>query len=85
MKIKLISLVLLAAAASGCGVPRYLISDGFIGPRGEKTIVMPVASTDNKTVLYNYILRVCDIDAQGVESQCKDTTVLANVVLQSIY
>ena len=45
MKIKLISLVLLAAAASGCGVPRYLVSDSFIGPRGEKTIVMPVAST----------------------------------------
>ena len=85
MKTALISFVtVVAALACSCGTPRFLVGDGFIGSRGEKTILVPKAAAD-KTVLYDYVLRICDIDKAGAESNCKDTTVLANVISHSIY
>jgi hypothetical protein len=85
MKPTLIWAALVAVLMTGCATPRYLVSDTFLGPRGEKTIVVPVAGDKKQGVLYNYILRICDIDTAGVESTCKDTTVIENVILQSVY
>ncbi|MBL9039340.1 MAG: hypothetical protein JNG84_12550 [Archangium sp.] len=84
MKLTLVWALVAASLFAGCGPTKMLVGDGFVGPRGEKTILLPVGG-DKKQALYNYILRICDIDNNGVESNCKDTTVLANVMPQSIY
>jgi hypothetical protein len=84
--IKLVAASSLCAALVGCGTPRYLVGDTFTGSRTSKTILMPTANaTDKKEVLYNYVVRLCDVDAEGVESNCNDTVVLENVIANSIY
>lgn len=76
--------VAMVAVAAGCATPKYLVGDGLLGSRGEKTILVPTVG-DKKQVLYDYVLRVCDLDANGASSNCKDTTVLSNVAGRSVY
>lgn len=80
-------LVALAAfsALSGCAVPKFLVGDSFTGGRSDKIILIPATQTDKKEVLYDYIVRLCDLDAQGVESNCRDSRILGNVVSNSVY
>ncbi len=42
-------------------------------------------SKGNKDVLYDYIIRLCDLDAVGVESNCGETVVLTNLVSNTVY
>lgn len=87
MKTTTLLLSALAAlfALSGCAVPRYLIGDSFTGGRGDKIILVPAVKAEKNQVLYDYVVRLCDVDAQGAETQCKDSVVLGNVVSNSVY
>lgn len=80
----LVMAVAALAALSGCTVPRFLVADSFVGGRNDKTILIPRSAAD-KVQLYDYVVRLCDLDAQGVESNCKDSVVLSSVVSNSVY
>ena len=91
---RLMAVAVLAVAMTGCAVPKFLIQDSFIGSmvlpttgttRNDKTVLIPAVRTDNKEILYDYIVRLCDLDANGAESNCRDSVVLANVVSNSLY
>lgn len=87
--IRLVATIAAFAALTGCAVPKFLVADGFNGGRNSKTILRPaVTMTDskgNKDVLYDYIIRLCDLDAVGVESNCGETVVLTNLVSNTVY
>ena len=83
MKMTRTFLVLAALAVGGTacsGANKFIVSDGWIGSRGEKTLLLPVGGDKKTGMLYNYILRICDVDANGGQSNCKDSTVLEKVV-----
>jgi hypothetical protein len=82
---RLLVVVAALAALGGCATPRFLVGDTFHAGRSSKTILIPTAAADNNNALYNYVVRLCDIDAQGVEYNCKDTVILENVVTNSAY
>lgn len=73
---------------SACGPTKFLVEDGFVGGRSNKTILTPavtVGSGSQQQTLYDFGVRICDLDANGVESNCQTTTVLSNVIAGSVY
>jgi len=66
-------------------VPRYLVGDSFTGGRNDKTVLIPSVKAEKNQVLYDYVVRLCDFDAQGAESNCKDSVILGNVVSNTVY
>lgn len=72
-----LSVGVFAHLASACAPPpRILTAYDVVGERTVKQIVQESAADDG---IYDYILRVCNIDGSAQESQCVDTTVLTNV------
>ena len=88
-------LVLAAVSAAfmmvGCKTPNWLVSNEFHGT--DKTVREFFASTtqagaelsnlagkDDKTLYFNYTVRVCNVDENGNLSQCMDTVVVEHVV-----
>jgi len=69
----LIALVML----SSCATPGVLMNRDFVGKADEKTRKYYVQKADGGT--FNAYFRVCDIDNDGKETNCKDTLVLDNV------
>lgn len=85
--LKRMSGALLLAALCGCATPRYLVSDFTMGERSVKYILTPISARagKNEVQLYDFIVQICDLDTKDEPSACKDTTVVSNVVPQSIY
>jgi hypothetical protein len=78
--LKFLTFALVAAALTACGGPRKtLMADQLHLNRADKSIIIPTG-VQNKVQVYDYVTRLCDIDANGVESNCKDSTILSNVV-----
>lgn len=82
--IKLSAVVVACATLGACSTPRFLVAQTLIGSRSSKTILMPTAPNNQNQTLFNYVIRTCEIDAQGVESNCKDSVVLDNVVANPV-
>lgn len=83
--VKLLLAALALLGLSACGGPqKFLIADSFNASRLDKAVLIP-AGTAEKVQLYNYVMRLCDIDASGAESNCKDSLVLSNVVSGTLY
>jgi hypothetical protein len=92
---KRISLALLAAAAStsiACGPPpKVLVHQEFFPPAlgedkiAQESMQLSGQSTD-KQRLFNYSIRICDVNPQGVaKPTCKETLILENVSPKTIY
>lgn len=78
------------ASLVGCATPRYLINDFTMGDRSVKYILTPVAAQvdaggGKKDQLYDFSVRICDLDKQDDETNCKDTTIVQNVHKKSVY
>ena len=76
---------------TGCAPVKYVVDDSFVGGRNVKTLMTPTAIVDSGggagtkgVTLYDYQIRLCDVDASGAESNCATSTVLNNVVAPSI-
>ena len=88
--IKMAAAALVFGSLTGCATPRYLIDDFTMGDRAVKYVMTPSgASVDtggkSKEQLYNFIVRICDLDKQSNETACRDTTVVENVFPKSVY
>lgn len=92
--IRLAGALLLVVVSAACGVPKYLVEDSLLastvgGSRSDKTIIVPTAQVqvgnNKKENLYDYVVRLCDLDANGAESNCKDSVVLPYVLANSLY
>lgn len=85
---QLLALAVLALCAS-CATPKYLTEDFTMGDQTVKYIMTPAAQMDvggkKKEQLYNFVVRVCQLDGKDGDSSCKDSTVVENVVSTSIY
>lgn len=82
---KLVAASAVFAAVSGCAPTRILIQDSITAGRSDKTLLVPAATVEDNKQLFDYVVRLCDVDAQGTESNCKDSAVLQNVVSNSVY
>lgn len=87
---KLAVVTLGLASLAGCATPRYLVDDFAMGDRSVKYILVPTAAQvdmggGKKEQLYEFIVRICSLDKQDAETQCKDTTVVQNVFKKSVY
>jgi hypothetical protein len=81
--------LLAAAALSGCAVPnKVLVSHNFnSSDKTSKILILDSGQVDpsTKRKLFNVLVRLCDLDAQGNEAACKDTQVAENVLPGSVY
>lgn len=76
---------LTALALSACGRPQFLVENNMVSGRNVKNILAPAAASGDKGQLYDLSVRLCDVDANGAESNCQTTLVLTNVQPGSIY
>lgn len=83
--LKLVVGVLALLAFGGCAAPKYLINDFTMQDRAVKYVLTPSGGSADEQMLYNYIVRICDLDSSDQEQNCKDTTVVENVYPQSLY
>ena len=77
----LVGASLLAAATSGCTVPMILVDQAFLGETRTAKIVMQRSAEGQ----FNQFLRICTLNQNGQEVDCKDTLVLENVIAGSLY
>lgn len=68
--------------------PRVLVASSFNG--GDKTSKIIIQESGNvdtstKKKLFNVFVRVCNIDAKNMETACKDTVVVQDVVPGTVY
>lgn len=86
---RMIAGFLAAAALSGCSVPsKILVANNFnADDKMSKILILDSGQVDpsTKRKLFNVFVRMCGIDAQGNESECKDTKVAENVLPGSVY
>ena len=86
----LFALGLLAAATlPACSVSsKILVANNFSGEDKTAKILILDSGQINpatKRHLYNVFVRMCDLNAQGGESSCKDTKLVDNVIPGSVY
>lgn len=81
-----ISLFLLLTGAFGlsaCGSTSYLVHQEIVGGRHVKHLLKQsgiVTDGDgNKEQIFNYYVRICDLDAQGEPHNCGNSLVLRDV------
>lgn len=80
-----VSCALLAIGASACVPQPVLVRQELIGGKSVKHLLVQTAATDGDGNLYDYVMRVCDYNEQGLETGCKDSTILKSVKAQSVY
>lgn len=89
MKTGHLAIFLAAAALSGCAVSnKVLVSHSFnAAEKTSKILILDSGQTDpsTKRKLFNVLVRLCDLDAQGNEASCKDSRVAENVLPGSVY
>lgn len=72
---------------SACGPSKIMVSDSFLGEdKMIKELIQPTGqSTDESGALYDYFLRVCDINHETLENtNCQDSVVIENVIPRSL-
>ncbi|TNE91395.1 MAG: hypothetical protein EP330_05355 [Deltaproteobacteria bacterium] len=80
---RLILVGLALASSVACMPSKMMLSEGFV-PGHDKTArasiktVGSAGSGDNKTLLSNYYIQICDVD-NGVASNCRTNLILENV------
>jgi ribosomal protein S8E len=88
-KYLLTAALLATGLLSGCTVQnKVLVANRFMGEnKTSKFLLLDTGQVNQATKrkLYNVMVRLCDLDAQGAESNCKDTAVLENVIPGSVY
>ena len=81
--------LLAAATLPACtGFSKILVANNFNGEdKTSKILILNSGQVDpsTKKQLFNVFVRMCDIDAQGVEASCKDTRLVENVLPGSVY
>jgi hypothetical protein len=82
---------------TACGPPpRVMTSQGFVSETkpefiGETKVfdeIMQISGQQDpatKQVLFNFSVRICNVEANATGSNCKDTQVLENVNPRSLY
>lgn len=82
------ALLLASSLLFGCAVPnKVVVSNSFMSEdKTSKFLLLDTGQINpaNKQKLYNVIVRICNIDAQGNETECKDNAVIDNVVPGSV-
>lgn len=90
MRAKYIGTALLLASSLlfGCAVPnKVLVSNSFMAEdKTSKFLLLDTGQINpaTKQKLFNVIVRICNIDAQGNETSCQDNPVLDNVIPGSV-
>lgn len=65
--------------------PKVMTSHQYLGEtRSAKTLIQQSGQGNDDGQLYNYFLRVCDLNTSS-EQQCKDSLILENVTPRSVY
>ena len=89
--ISTLTLIYICIALSGCvAPPRILVSQDFIGERSVQYLMQKSGTTvaknkEDKTQLFNFYMRICNITDEGKESDCQETSILRNVQAKSVY
>jgi hypothetical protein len=81
--------LLAAATLPACTMSsKILVANSFSGDdKTAKILILDSGQIDPSTKkhLFNVFVRMCDLNAQGAESSCKDTKLVDNVVPGSVY
>ena len=81
--------ILAVAMLPACVVPpKILVTHQYRGDdKTSKLLIMNTGQINpaTKKPLFDVFVRMCDIDAQGNETTCKDTKVVDNVLPGSVY
>jgi hypothetical protein len=84
-----VAALLAAATLPACtGPSKVLVSNSFRGAdKTSKLLLLASGKIDpsTKNALFDVFVRMCDINAQGTESSCKDTKVIESVVPGTVY
>jgi len=71
--------------SSGCMKQSWLVDQAIVGERQVKYVLKQSAMISDrdgtKEQLFNYYVRICDLDADGNPSNCADSLVLRDVSL----
>jgi hypothetical protein len=82
------SILLLCAALGGLGLstacqppPKVLVAQAYVEFEkvGVKTVRF-IHQLNAEGTFYDHVIRVCDVDAQGNETNCKDSLILETKV-----
>jgi hypothetical protein len=68
--------------------PKVLVASSFNGTEKTSKVIIQESGqvdTSTKKKLFNVIVRICDIDPKNMETACKDTVVVQDVVPGSVY
>lgn len=73
-----------------CAPKKVLIANEYMGDnKTAKLLMLPtsksVGSDKNKVKLYDYYIRICTLNQENKEENCKDTLILENVNPRSLY
>lgn len=86
MFVRTLALGATIASAIACAPPpKVMTSHQYLGEtRSAKTLIQQSGKSTEDAQLYNYFLRVCDLNV-STEKQCKDSLILENVTPRSVY
>jgi hypothetical protein len=84
---KISKLLIMAAAAlaltaflCSCAIPKIMASYAYVGDtKTTKTLMEPATKG-----LFNSYMRVCNLEANATETNCKDSLILENVTPRSL-
>ena len=82
------ALLALLALPACAPPPKVLVASSFNGAdKTSKVIIQESGQIDTSTKkkLFNVFVRVCDLDAKNMETACKDTVVVQDVVPGTVY
>ncbi len=81
--------VFAAALLPACSVPpKIMVSHQFRGEdKTSKLLIMETGQINpaTKARLFDVFMRMCDLDAQGNETTCKDSKIIENIVPGTVY
>lgn len=88
-KTKISAALLALLALPACAPPpKVLVASSFNGTdKTSKVIIQESGQIDTSTKkkLFNVFVRVCDLDAKNMETACKDTVVVQDVIPGTVY
>ena len=72
-----------SALSLACVPPKVMIDHSYVdADKASKSYIQRSAENDK---LFDMSVRVCDVQANNTDTNCKDTKVLGNVVPGSVY
>jgi hypothetical protein len=88
-KTKITAALLALLALPACAPPpKVLVASSFNGTDKTSKVILQESGqidTSTKKKLFNVFVRVCDLDAKNMETACKDTVVVQDVVPGTVY